>query len=295
MAGQGENSGRNYLFVDLFHGFGNQLFIYAIGLVTSRRLGLDLCLVYTPFADRPHGGRDYRFLMLGRAADNLLMARRQFAPEIIPKPGKFFETVRDEEIRIEAALRGDVRLPGEFYQDFRPIMPVLGEIREKLCSEFSGENYQRWLDGVERGSSAFLHVRRGDYLELNWHHDPNYYTDALKRLDGCAGVKRIYVISTDMAWCKEQEEKWRLATGKQIEFKMIHNELETFYFMMNCLGGAIISASTFGAWAAMLGANENPASCVIYPRVNPVFDHIVGGMPPNGGNVYHYPERWIIV
>ena len=56
---------------------------------------------------------------------------------------------------------------------------------------------------------------------------------------------------------------------------------------MQCRGGAVLSGSTFSAWGALLGPNENPESLIIYPAT---MQHLSGSKNPMS-----FPDRWTAV
>jgi len=106
-------------------------------------------------------------------------------------------------------------------------------------------------------------------------------------MNGNGAIKNIFVISDDVPWCKEQ--KFETKTGKPLNWiddpLKQKDELYTLYIMMLCLGGAIISASTFSSWGAILGPDQNPESMIIYPDI-----WITGPSQP-----IEFPPRWIVV
>ena len=110
-------------------------------------------------------------------------------------------------------------------------------------------------------TSAFMHVRRGDYAEAGTSLGRDYYQRALKELDTVENIKDIYILSDDLPWCKEQN--W--VSSKAIQWFESPNELEALYLMSLCLAGAIVSLSTFSTWGAILGPGQNESSTIIYP------------------------------
>ena len=94
-------------------------------------------------------------------------------------------------------------------------------------------------------------------------------------------IKKIWVISNEIDWCKKIP--WK--TDREIEYYDSKNELEVLYKMMICSAGAVISASTFSSWGAMLGADMNSASTVVYPINWLTHD-------ADGDNPLDFPSRW---
>ena len=101
-------------------------------------------------------------------------------------------------------------------------------------------------------------------------------------MDKIDKISSIYVLSDDMGWCKEQSfssPKIKWADTDDIQ----KDELKSFYLMMLCMGGAIISASTFSSWGVMLGADQNPDSTILYPS-----NWFITG----NSKQLMFPERW---
>jgi len=156
-------------------------------------------------------------------------------------------------------------LRGLFLQGLEPL-------RNQITAEFGSFK-----------SSAFLHVRRGDYLKNPHIHtlQPiSYYETALSMLP--VSVENIFIFSNDLDFVKEQP-----FFSSDPRFKVIENanELYNLAFMSLCQGGAICANSTFSWWGAFLGAYSNRAPIVV-PR-----DWIRG----HGDFSGLFPPEWIKV
>ena len=75
-----------------------------------------------------------------------------------------------------------------------------------------------------------------------------------------AGVEKIYLLSDDLEWCKKKFDGLGLIPFEE------EDELKTLYLMSLCKGGAVISPSTFSAWGAILGPDENKKATIVYPN-----------------------------
>jgi hypothetical protein len=286
--------GGKSMYVALQGGLGNQLFIYAAALAISKKTGSRL-YIFSKDTNK-HSTFDYRSFMDGEKVDASpeIKAKYDGLPDIVPKPKRFYETFTDATINYQAAKEKEMKLPEHYYQSFIPILPVIQEIKEGMMKkEFTKPNYAKVIEGVDSASTAFMHIRRGDYIDIGWNHNDDYYKRALARMNKCGKIKKIVVLSNDIAWCRGKEPIWKTITQKEIECKDIPNELEAYYYMLNCRGGAILSTSTFSAWAAIMGANENPEACIVYPFKNIVYEKEFGGKQPP--NIYGFPDRWIAI
>lgn len=104
-------------------------------------------------------------------------------------------------------------------------------------------------------NSVSLHIRRGDYLNVQ-HFHPNqpidYYNDAVDLIK----ADNILVVSDDLVWCKEN-----------IKFKnctfVEEDDITSIHIMSLCTNN-IITNSSFSWWGAWLNLNKNKK--VIAPK-----------------------------
>lgn len=98
--------------------------------------------------------------------------------------------------------------------------------------------------------SVSLHVRRGDYVSLQYYHplqEVEYYQKALSLI---GGYDIIYVFSDDIEWCKKN------LNFENIIFIDNSNEYESLWNMSMCTHN-IIANSSFSWWGAWLNSNIN--------------------------------------
>lgn len=101
-----------------------------------------------------------------------------------------------------------------------------------------------------------IHVRRGDYLRLEYKH-PVCRMSYFKKAMACFDMGTSFlVISDDIAWCKKHFKGDRFYFGEK------EKALTDLYLQSMCAHN-IISNSTFSWWGAWL--NPNPDKKVIYP------------------------------
>ena len=131
-------------------------------------------------------------------------------------------------------------------------------------------------------SPIFLHVRRGDYVEMSdYHHNlpMQYFENALEKFDKDIPV---LIFSDDIDWCKKQD----LFVDERFNFSETEDRIKIHSFMINqgwksylkgllvpycdlCLmtlcDGAIISNSSFSWWGAWL---QNNSRDIVVPNKN---------------------------
>lgn len=274
----GSNTSQKYIFAEISGGLGNQLFIYAAGLVAKHKLKKDLCLV-SDKSNNGHSSLDYINILFksGSECPN--------AKENMNKSVSIFNHLNAEHTNWSNANIPDipantnVKLKKSFYQNYMGIKKVLPEIR----AEFLPILKERYPKTVIEPNSAFIHVRRGDYVTHSNTLPVTYYTSALKMLDSNPKIQKIYIISDDISWCKGQN----FDSSKIIYFDS-KDELETLYLMCLCNNGCAISNSTFSAWGAFLGPDANQESMIIYPSK-------WGIRVPGSSSALRFPNRWKVI
>jgi hypothetical protein len=262
-------------------GLGNQLYAYAAAIGVKNKTGLDMCILPT---NNPHSATDYRAILFkqGRPVESANVKNRvNVAKKLL---GGISNTHNDwSEMTINANKSGNAVIGESQFQNYNAIKDVIPIIR-KDCKEVFEERYKGFKDTIAP-SSAFIHVRRGDYAG-QWSLGAEYYTHGLSMLDAVPEITAIYMLSDDIAWCKEQgfsssKLKW---FDDPEESK---DELKALYLMSLCLGGACISASTFSSWGVILGADQNEKSTIIYPKK--------WSISQSNSSAQKFPARWKMI
>ena len=241
-------------------GIGNQLFVYAAAIVAKNKVNIPMCIL--PI-DNPHSSVDYRKLLFkqGKPVENQdVKPRRNAATRILDKVAKVHNTWTNTNIVANSSK--NLIIGDNYFQNYEPIRSAFPIIRADFKNVFE-EKYPGYKDTIP-ATAAFMHVRRGDYVGMSASLGTDYYKKCLTILDGVDTIKDIYIISNDMTWCKEQgfsSSKIKWADTDDIQ----KDELKSLYLMMLCLGGAILSASTFSLWGVILGADQNEKSTILYP------------------------------
>ena len=239
-------------------GLGNQLFVYAAGVAAKMKWKHSLCMLNEDESSldnstaNPHSNTDYRPMLLQGKSINLKDPVVQSAKKI-HEGFSIYNSWSNANI---PDASHNYYMGRGLYHLYKPIEHVIPIIREDFKKVFS----EKYPDFKIDPDSAFIHVRRGDYLTyLNFHkYMPSleYYKTGVKMLKN-AGIKNIYLLSDDLKWSKNQ-------LPGLIPFE--GDEIKTLCLMSMCKGGAVISASTYSAWGVLLGPHENPKATIIYPK-----------------------------
>jgi len=241
--------------VDLTAGFGNQLFQYAACLALSKASGKPMHVNRTKGSD--HANRDYREIFSdtvygANIPDTVITGR--YNGYILNTYKQAYGAWDPHTIEVSPIilLRG-------YFQYLPPLIPILPQLRIDLF----GQLQMRYAkDEIE--NAAFVHVRRGDYLNPE-HKLPvqtkEYFERGIQYIESKRNVDKWIMISNDMAWCKKQA--W---SKPDIKFIDEPDEVRAFWWMLNWSQGAVISNSTYSWWGAILGAHFK-GSPVVYPKV----------------------------
>ena len=245
------------IFVQLRNGLGNQLFLYAAALSVKNKTKLPICL---PPLQNLHSSKDYRSTIFKQGIPinpDELKPRMNASVKLLEHFDHDKNTFNITSV--SETSNTNLTLSTKYYHKYKPIESVIPIIRED-CKKAFEELYPD-LKAKIPVTSAFMHVRRGDYAEAGTSLGRDYYDRALKELDPVVGITDIYILSDDIPWCKEQN--WQ--SLKSLHWFESPDELEALYLMSLCLAGAIVSLSTFSTWGVILGADQNQSSTIIYP------------------------------
>ena len=253
------------IFVPLHDGLGNQLFVYAAALVAKKKLNMPLCMLPAKMAG--HSAKNYRKLLFTNTkpvenSDPAVKNRMNKSTAIL---GKIDNThTKWVNTNIVANTSKNVILPSTYFQNYQAIKGIIPDMREQIMATLE-KQYPDVKGTIDSATSAFMHVRRGDYdKSFGQALSKTYYQNGLNELSKLDNLKKVYVFSNELEWCKAQG--FTVGEGKSIEMTDEPDEMKALYMMSLCKRGALISASTFSLWAAIFGAATNTNPCIIYPK-----------------------------
>jgi hypothetical protein len=284
--------------VQLRGGIGNQLFQYAAGCVVARNTHTPM-LLDASFI-KWEGFRDFALARIGvseQVFDYDIPAR-----EMREDRDATAEFARD---RFNAEVVWEL---GHDYNDQLTDAPVgsylvgtwqseryFVELTDQLRARFGPDKFTGFsptaraiADEIDAAgqSSVAVHVRRGDYVTVDWASkllpakDASYYYAAAEMVANAVDRPRFFVFSDDPEWCERELE---LPGPSQVVSGAFRAE-EDLALIGRCHHAAI-SNSTFGWWGAWLG--EQPSSVIV--AANRWF-----GEPPIPEQD-KLPERWLRV
>ena len=250
-------------------GLGNQIFIIAAAFTVHKYLKCNLFILNNPPSKHNFLNNDYNktiFRYIGTHI-NKDQTDKVYLDTLFEKGYKV--SYVNKKSRDKAYSFWNFRnipkktIMGDFYQFYPCIKPYENELQNLLLKGLEDfiNIIQNKLGSLK--NSIFIHVRRGDYLALSFYYyvQPiSYYENAYKLLlEKSSDIDKIFILSDDLNWVKEQEFFNNLSNKEYYES---NNELEILSLMTLCEKGAICANSTFSWWGAFLGA---------YRFNNPVF------------------------
>ena len=145
-----------------------------------------------------------------------------------------------------------------YFQSEKYFKHIEDEIRKDFTfSQELVDQCLKFIKGIDsNGEVISLHIRRGDYLQLQSYHPTppiEYYEEALKRFPNVT----VLVFSDDSDWCFNQElfddDKFLVSQSSDPDFDMCLMSLCKYH---------IIANSSFSWWGAWLSKSDN----VIAPK-----------------------------
>ncbi len=283
-----------YMIVD--EGLGNQLFCLSTGLVALNKIErenpsnkMTLCII--PSGKNKHTSNTYadiytfppRIKVINEAEGRPRMNAGEKVLNLAD--GQPWAKWSNANIKYNSSSGKNAVIPDRLYQNYLAVQSVIPTVKEMFTkNEFEHASKKSAYESIKSKTpegSAFIHVRRGDYKERNWELQDDFYIRGLEELNKDPNIKKIWVISNDLDWCKKIP--WK--TDKSLDYYDSKSELEVLYKMTICSAGAVISASTFSSWGAMLGPDMNPTSTIVYP-----LSWLTHG-PVNSSNLKNYPSN----
>jgi hypothetical protein len=265
-------------------GLGNQIFITIAAYISHKVHNYPLYIFQNPLSNNKHNLNKINynesiFKYLGEHVNHTL---DDTLIRFLMQAGYSFHSMSHDEgfKRWNPESMSPGTITSSYYQYYPTIQPYEQEIRELLLKGLNEHPNKHFLHSQK--NSAFLHIRRGDYLnhpDIHYIQPIEYYQSAINTLLSKKNINKIYVFSDDIHWVKSVS----LFQSTLFEIVNSDDELYSLHLMSQCKGGAICANSTFSWWGAFLGA---------YSERNPV---IVPQKWISLNVEALFPEEWIII
>lgn len=230
------------LIPEITGGLGNIMFelasCYGIAKKTGHRFGLHTI----PFPSSAHSTIDYM--------NTILKPWEQFCTSTIPtvqiSDSNAYPIPYDEFKKYNDNIVVQVKSTLQHYDYFSQYKDEIIPLFDMQSNVIHKQKYE------DIDMSYFLHVRRGDYVNNNFHYIDltNYYIKSMRHFDNTYN-NVVYVFSNDLKWC----EDWSLLKDKRCVF-VDENEVDSLAIMSQCGKGGIAANSTFSWWGLFLNTSR---------------------------------------
>lgn len=259
------------IIVGIIGGLGNQLFCYACGYATAKRVGAKLMLD-TSILDNDTL-RDYELDKLGIRYDKRFSTasiKSRFLREAVRRLAFRLMRMRCHYLVDWNAWKYNKRIEGVkdhtyllgYWQSEKYFKHLRGELLEMFKPRIElSSGCRQYVKEVEACNSVSVHVRRGDYVTLGFCLPASYYEKALARMEKLVEEPVWFVFSDDLDYCR------KLFAERPGKFVYVHYEstvttIEDMYIMSRCKHN-VVANSSYSWWGAWL--NSNPEKIVIAP------------------------------
>jgi hypothetical protein len=266
----------NLVFPELIGGLGNQLFIAAAGYTVGKYHGSKVC--FAKATQNSHSTKDYRETVLKYLGDPV-----EFSYDLVSYNQPLFWHPDFSEWTPSNINTNLIFMKG-YYQYYPVFDPIKEDLQERVLKGL--EPYIISLNNkfktVDFKKTAFLHIRRGDYLEkpdIHYNIPKEYYHTAYKTLcDKYSTPSTLLLFTDDVKWLSEQKDLYSLPGATIVN---LEDEVESLALMTLCEGGAICANSTFSWWGAFLSKNHKAV--------------FVPSLWCRGSNNNLFPSEWNII
>lgn len=229
----------NTVSIKLMGGLGNMLFQIATAQAVSFRDNKklvcgtdDMIVVHKPYSE--YTDTIFRKILFSNRIDSFIT--------ITENHFNYSEIERvDGNIKLQGYFQSE-----KYFIDYKKEILNLFEI-DDVTKKYLFEKYGE----IPKKDTCSIHVRRGDYLQLQNHHPVlsiDYYREAIELI---GKEKKFYIFSDDVQWC---EENFNFLENKEIVTNNL--DYQDLYFMSMCEHN-IIANSSFSWWGAWMNENEN--------------------------------------
>lgn len=170
-----------------------------------------------------------------------------------------------------------------YWQSERYFEEVADDVRSsfRFSEDDLGDTNKALLEQMRQTNSVSLHVRRGDYVGIEWMANictlDGYYAPAVDYIRQREQDLHFFVFSNDIAWCRENLALDNCCYVDNNSGAASYRDMQ----LMSACKHNIIANSTFSWWAAWL--NDNPHKLVLTP---PHFFN-------SGAAEHNIPPSWI--
>ncbi|TYZ24156.1 alpha-1,2-fucosyltransferase [Selenomonas ruminis] len=149
-----------------------------------------------------------------------------------------------------------------YYHGYWPDHQYFEDIKDDVLKELqfpalTDERNREYAEMIKNTNSVCIHIRRGDFLNLNWELDPAEYRKAEQYFESKDSNLVYYIFSDDIPWCKAHLQELGL-DSRQTVFVEGNAGTKSYIDMqlMSYCKHFFIHRSSFSDWASMLSENR---------------------------------------
>lgn len=144
-------------------------------------------------------------------------------------------------------------LKSDFYQIIK---------KELTFTPLTESHNLKYARQITDSNSLSLHIRRGDFVKLNWDVPAEVYRTGIELAEKNVEKAHYFVFSDDLDWCRKNEVELGLNAIKDrviwVEGNSNVSSFRDMQLMSLCKGNILVSSSSFSYLAALLNVNEHP-------------------------------------
>lgn len=121
---------------------------------------------------------------------------------------------------------------------------------------------QNYANTITSSQSIGVHIRRGDYVDIGWNLESNYYLQSMKTLTAQYPDAEFYIFSDDLVWCQLHATQLGFDLTNKVTYVEGNTHGQNFrdLQLMSMCKGLLMSNSAFCFLAALL--NDDLKFCI---------------------------------
>ncbi len=168
----------------------------------------------------------------------------------------------------------------KYFEKYRDLI-----IRAFKMPKITDERNLRAVNFIKRSKTAFIHIRRGDYMNhpiLGGICTDTYYSNAINILRQNYGYDQFIIFSNDIGWCRQNfTELCKQGKVMFVDWNSGESSYRDIQLMSYCKAG-IVANSSFSWWGGWLAEAEVILCPIKWAAISGDFDKII-------------PNNWIRV
>lgn len=157
-----------------------------------------------------------------------------------------------------------IRFPNVYYHGYWIHSDWYRSCREILAKELvfpplTDKNNLSYAQNINSTWSIAVHIRRGDYVNLNWAIPPDYYLNSMKKFHAAHPEGYYFIFSDDIPWCKENAAQLGLKLPSDSHVSYVEGNVYGRNYidlqLMSMCRGMVMSNSAFCFLAVLLSGS----------------------------------------